>query len=185
MVAAQLRGAGLRAAAANTVPGEIEGTTDKDRGPQIRTGDDLYRDAFEELVSRFDLYLRRRYAEGAPSRGIMIADEHTTGISRALAVSAARRWHEVARRLGSDQRARVLLVGPTAAEDTASLISRGHQRGLLLPQVATEHRLSREQFLQETCRKAQLPPDAWRDPEIQSLGFTCEIISEEANAAHA
>jgi AmmeMemoRadiSam system protein A len=65
------------------------------------------------------------------------------------------------------------------------LISRGGRRGLLLPQVATEHRLSREQFLQETCRKAQLPPDAWRDPEIQLLGFTCEIISEEANAAHA
>src|SRR6266849_10908945 len=31
------------------------------------------------------------------------------------------------------------------------LISRGRQRGLLLPQVALEHRLSAEQFLAETC----------------------------------
>jgi AmmeMemoRadiSam system protein A len=65
------------------------------------------------------------------------------------------------------------------------LISCGGRHGLLLPQVATEHRLSREQFLQETCRKAQLPRDAWRDPDIELLGFTCEVISEEANAAHA
>lgn len=57
------------------------------------------------------------------------------------------------------------------------LISRGLQRGLLLPQVAVKHRLSVEQFLAETCRKAQLSPDAWRDPEASLLGFTCEIFS--------
>src|SRR2546423_1491865 len=28
------------------------------------------------------------------------------------------------------------------------------QRGLLLPRVATDHRLTREEFLEETCRKA-------------------------------
>ena len=63
------------------------------------------------------------------------------------------------------------------------LISRGRQRGLLLPQVATEHHLNGEQFLQETCRKARLPPDAWRDPDIELLGFTCEVISEDAHTA--
>jgi AmmeMemoRadiSam system protein A len=60
------------------------------------------------------------------------------------------------------------------------LIARGHQRGLLLPQVATEHHLNPEQFLQETCRKAQLPPNAWRDPDVELFGFTCEVFSEEA-----
>jgi len=52
------------------------------------------------------------------------------------------------------------------------------QRGLLLPQVAIEHRLTREQFLEETCRKAGLPREAWRDPEARLFGFTCEVFSE-------
>jgi AmmeMemoRadiSam system protein A len=56
------------------------------------------------------------------------------------------------------------------------LICRGSHRGLLLPQVAITHQLSAEQFLAETCRKAELPPDAWRDPEARLFGFTCEIF---------
>jgi len=58
------------------------------------------------------------------------------------------------------------------------LISLHSQRGLLLPQVAVEHHLSREQFLEETCRKAGLRRDAWRDSEAQLFGFTCEVFSE-------
>ena len=58
------------------------------------------------------------------------------------------------------------------------LVVRGRQRGLLLPQVATEHRLTPEQFLEETCRKAQLPPGAWRAPDAQIFGFTCEVFSD-------
>ena len=54
------------------------------------------------------------------------------------------------------------------------------QRGLLLPQVAIEHRLTRQQFLEETCRKAGLPREAWRDPEVRIFGFTCEIFSENS-----
>ena len=65
------------------------------------------------------------------------------------------------------------------------LISRGVQRGLLLPQVAVKHRLSPEQFLAETCRKARLSPDAWRDPEATLFGFTCEIFSSGAPDAAA
>ncbi len=58
------------------------------------------------------------------------------------------------------------------------LVSRGAQRGLLLPQVALEHHLSREQFLAETCHKAGLAREAWRDPDTKLLGFTCEVFSE-------
>jgi AmmeMemoRadiSam system protein A len=64
------------------------------------------------------------------------------------------------------------------------LISRGTHRGLLLPQVAVEHHLDRQQFLEETCRKAQLARDAWKDPGTKILAFTCEILSE-ASDAHA
>jgi AmmeMemoRadiSam system protein A len=52
------------------------------------------------------------------------------------------------------------------------------QRGLLLPQVAIEHGLTREQFLEETCRKAGLRREAWRDPEVHLFAFTCEVFSE-------
>lgn len=65
------------------------------------------------------------------------------------------------------------------------LVIAADRRGLLLPQVAVEHHLSREQFLEETCRKAGLPRDAWRKPETQLLGFTCEIFHENAGMAGA
>jgi len=42
------------------------------------------------------------------------------------------------------------------------VITRGGQRGLLLPQVASENRWDRETFLAQGCLKAGLPPDAWR-----------------------
>jgi hypothetical protein len=49
-----------------------------------KTGDDLYAEMFEDLSSRFDLFLRRRYAENAPSKGIIIADPHKPSLSDAL-----------------------------------------------------------------------------------------------------
>src|SRR5215471_4322444 len=56
------------------------------------------------------------------------------------------------------------------------VISKGNARGLLLPQVAVQHHWNREQFLNETCRKAGLPPTAWRQgTRIQS--FTAEVFS--------
>jgi AmmeMemoRadiSam system protein A len=61
------------------------------------------------------------------------------------------------------------------------LISQGSKRGLLLPQVAVEHRLGREQFLDETCRKAGLNAKAWQEPETRILGFTCEVFAESTN----
>lgn len=58
------------------------------------------------------------------------------------------------------------------------LVEQGFHRGLLLPQVATEHHLEREQFLKETCFKAGLPADSWKAPGTQIYGFTCEIVGE-------
>ena len=43
------------------------------------------------------------------------------------------------------------------------LISKGSSRGLLLPQVASTYGWSREKFLQETCVKAGLRPNDWKD----------------------
>jgi AmmeMemoRadiSam system protein A len=58
------------------------------------------------------------------------------------------------------------------------LVECGTRRGLLLPQVAVEHHLGREQFLAETCVKAGLPREAWKDPETKLYGFQCELIAE-------
>ncbi len=50
--------------------------------------------------------------------------------------------------------------------------------GLLLPQVATSNGWDRWQFLQQTCRKAGLPPDAWKEgAEIYT--FTAQIFHEK------
>jgi AmmeMemoRadiSam system protein A len=58
------------------------------------------------------------------------------------------------------------------------VVTKGARRGLLLPQVATEHHLSREQFLAETCSKAGLPPDAWQAPDVTLELFTAEVFAE-------
>jgi AmmeMemoRadiSam system protein A len=56
-------------------------------------------------------------------------------------------------------------------------------RGLLLPQVAVEHDFDRERFLAETCRKAGLPADAWRDPATEVRLFEADVFSESDASA--
>jgi AmmeMemoRadiSam system protein B/AmmeMemoRadiSam system protein A len=58
------------------------------------------------------------------------------------------------------------------------VVKRGDQEGLLLPQVATEQHWDRRRFLEETCLKAGLPPDAWRDPETDIFRFTAFVFGE-------
>jgi AmmeMemoRadiSam system protein A len=53
---------------------------------------------------------------------------------------------------------------------------RGH-RGLLLPQVPVEHGWDRITFLEETCRKAGLPPDAWKQGAMLEA-FSAEIFGD-------
>jgi len=60
------------------------------------------------------------------------------------------------------------------------IIQRGpYQRGLLLPQVATEWGWNREEFLTQTCYKAGLPGDAWKDKETEISIFSAEIFNEK------
>jgi AmmeMemoRadiSam system protein A len=57
-------------------------------------------------------------------------------------------------------------------------IEKGSNRGLLLPQVAVDFRWDRTTFLQQTCCKAGLPPDAWKDADTRIFTFTAEIFSD-------
>ncbi len=59
------------------------------------------------------------------------------------------------------------------------LVVRGSFRGLLLPQVATERKWSGRRLLEESCIKAGLARDAWRDPATEVFGFTAEVFSEK------
>jgi len=58
------------------------------------------------------------------------------------------------------------------------IVQSGMARGLLLPQVAERYGWDAKQFLRETCRKAQLPPDAYESNDTQVAIFTAEILKE-------
>lgn len=51
--------------------------------------------------------------------------------------------------------------------------------GLLLPQVATEHKLNRDEFLSAFCNKAGFYSEFWKERMLKIKVFTAEIFSEE------
>lgn len=62
------------------------------------------------------------------------------------------------------------------------LIERGGRRGLLLPQVATEHHWDLETFLRQLCLKAGIAEDSWQLPGTRLFGFTAQVFSEDQSA---
>lgn len=58
------------------------------------------------------------------------------------------------------------------------IVEHGPRRGLLLPQVAPEHGWDTRTFVEHTCRKAGLPPDAWRNG-ARLFVFEALVFSEQ------
>ena len=58
------------------------------------------------------------------------------------------------------------------------VVTQGGQRGVLLPQVAEEFGWTGLRFLEETCVKAQLERDAWKQAGTRVQAFTAEVFSE-------
>lgn len=58
------------------------------------------------------------------------------------------------------------------------VVTRGWNRGVLLPQVALQFKWEADRFLEETCEKAGLNRNAWKDPETQLQAFTAEVFTE-------
>ncbi len=56
-------------------------------------------------------------------------------------------------------------------------IKKGPYKGVLLPQVATENMWDRHTFLEHTCIKAGLQPDAWEEG-CEIYIFSAEIFGE-------
>ena len=60
------------------------------------------------------------------------------------------------------------------------VVGPGGRAGTYLPQVATEHHMSKEEFLSSCCSgKAGLSPDAWRTGEADVFVYTAEVFGEE------
>ena len=58
------------------------------------------------------------------------------------------------------------------------LVKKGNRSGLLLPQVPVEQGWDRQTFIEQTCRKAGLPTDAWKDEDTDIFGFTAFVFGE-------
>ncbi len=56
------------------------------------------------------------------------------------------------------------------------MIRMGRASGLLLPQVPLQFGWDRETFLAQTCQKAGLRPDAWKEPGAELFIFTADIF---------
>lgn len=81
----------------------------------------------------------------------------------------------------------ISVLSPLAKiEDTAEItigkhgiyLEKGYYRGVLLPQVATEHDWDRETFLKQTCLKAGLPTDAWQAADADIYIFSAQIFGD-------
>jgi AmmeMemoRadiSam system protein B/AmmeMemoRadiSam system protein A len=57
-------------------------------------------------------------------------------------------------------------------------ITKGGRSGVLLPQVATENGWDRDTFLEQTCRKAGLGPEEWKEGATISI-FSAEVFGED------
>lgn len=65
-------------------------------------------------------------------------------------------------------------------------VTRGLNRGLLLPQVAAHFHWDVRKLLEETCVKAELDRDAWKDPATRIQVFTAEVFGEaDLRAGHS
>ena len=58
------------------------------------------------------------------------------------------------------------------------IASRGNRSGLLLPQVAMEYHWDAKTFVEQTCVKAGLPADAWKDDNLNLSAFEAQVFSE-------
>jgi AmmeMemoRadiSam system protein A len=69
-------------------------------------------------------------------------------------------------------------AGDVAIGRHGLIVERDGRRGLLLPQVAVEHRWDRLTFLRHTCLKAGLPPDAWQQ-DARLFVFEAQVFGED------
>ena len=125
--------------------------------------------------------------------GHVAADRELGAVVREMAVAAARddpRFAPVSREELPSLALEISVLSeptplpaPVAAERIVVgrdglIVRRERLIALLLPQVAREYHWGPEAFLAATCRKAGLPPDAWREPATEVLTFQADVFGE-------
>ena len=65
------------------------------------------------------------------------------------------------------------------------IMKQGEIEGILLPQVPMEEHWGRDTFLEETCLKAGLPRQAWKDDNTDIFMFTALVFDEHLPAETA
>jgi AmmeMemoRadiSam system protein A len=58
------------------------------------------------------------------------------------------------------------------------LMKNGDYEGLLLPQVPVEQNWDRQTFLEQTCAKAGMKHDCWKDENTDIFKFTAVVFGE-------
>ena len=64
------------------------------------------------------------------------------------------------------------------------IVEGNRRRGLLLPQVAIHRGWDKITFIEQTCQKAGLPPDAWKSDSVQISRFQAVVLSERELIEH-
>lgn len=73
---------------------------------------------------------------------------------------------------------RILDPGQIQVGRDGLLIKNGRHEGLLLPQVPGEFGWDRKTFLEQTCQKAGLRHDCWKEEATDIFGFTAVVFNE-------
>jgi hypothetical protein len=60
------------------------------------------------------------------------------------------------------------------------IVEYGIRRGLLLPSVATENGMNKEEFLEAVCKKAGLNKNYWKQKNVHIRKFETQIFKEES-----
>jgi AmmeMemoRadiSam system protein A len=174
----------LLARARAAIAAELGGAPmdDEDLG-ELRAELERRSGAFVTLARRADGELRG--CVGLPEPIYPLAET----VARAAVAAALydRRFHPVAAAELPGLSLHVSVLGdlqPIAAGEIEvgrhGLVVRHRGRsGLLLPQVASDRGWDRLRLLDETCRKAGLPPGTWREPGCELLAFTAVVFGEE------
>jgi len=73
---------------------------------------------------------------------------------------------------------RVTEIGQIKVGEDGLLMKNGDSEGLLLPQVPVEQNWDRQTFLEQTCVKAGMPRDCWKEEDTDIFLFTAVVFNE-------
>ena len=73
---------------------------------------------------------------------------------------------------------RVVDIDQIKVGEHGLIMKNGTSEGLLLPQVPVEQNWDRQTFLEQTCVKAGMPTDCWKDEDTDIFMFTAVVFGE-------